>query len=55
MQMFDDVGGYMEGEMSIPGQKKSDASGLPEFNTLDEPIRETIVSFQLNIDNLANN
>ncbi|GLV40025.1 uncharacterized protein CBL_10921 [Carabus blaptoides fortunei] len=42
LDMFDDVGDYVEGEMSIPGQKKTDPGGLPEFNTLDEPIRETI-------------
>lgn len=42
--MFDDVGGYVEGEMSIPGNQKASKPGEPDFNTLDEPIRETIVS-----------
>lgn len=41
--MFDDVGNYVEGEMSIPGQTRANPSGPPEFNTLDEPIKETIV------------
>lgn len=45
--MFDEVGDHVEGEMSIPGQPKKDTGGPPEFNTLDEPIRDTVVSFQL--------
>lgn len=44
LKMFDDVGGFVEGEMSIPSTSKSTKPGEPDFNTLDEPIRETIVS-----------
>ncbi|RZB39137.1 YIPF6 [Asbolus verrucosus] len=40
--MFDDVGGFVEGEMSIPTNKNTQNIDRPEFNTLDEPIRETI-------------
>lgn len=44
--MVDDVGGFVEGEMSIPSTAKSGGKlGEPDFNTLDEPIRETIVCF----------
>lgn len=43
LQMFDDVGGFVEGEMSIPSAPKATKPGEPDFNTLDEPIRETIV------------
>lgn len=41
--MFDDVGGSVEGEMNIPQSKSSATLGQPEFNTLDEPIKDTIV------------
>jgi hypothetical protein len=41
--MFDDVGGFVEGEMSIPTNKNTQNIGRPEFNTLDEPIRDTIL------------
>lgn len=41
--MFDDVGGSVEGEMYIPPTKASATLGQPEFNTLDEPIKDTIV------------
>lgn len=35
----------LEGDMSIPRQSRVDAPlGAPDFNTLDEPIKETIVS-----------
>lgn len=40
--MFDDVGSYVEGEMAIPNKQNN--LGSPEFNTLDEPIRDTIVT-----------
>ncbi|KAI4463618.1 hypothetical protein MML48_4g00009594 [Holotrichia oblita] len=43
LEMFDDVGGFVEGEMSIPSTSKSTKPGEPDFNTLDEPIRETIL------------
>lgn len=42
--MFDNVGGSVEGEMNIPVNKNTQNIGKPDFNTLDEPIRETIVS-----------
>lgn len=41
--MFDDVGGSVEGEMNIPSSKNTATLGQPEFNTLDEPIKDTIV------------
>ncbi|KAJ1519339.1 hypothetical protein ONE63_004636 [Megalurothrips usitatus] len=41
MQIYDDYG--VEGEMSIPGQSRSQTLGEPDFNTLDEPIRETVL------------
>lgn len=35
----------LEGDMSIPGSGKSNNRiGAPDFNTLDEPIKETVVS-----------
>jgi hypothetical protein len=43
LEMFDDVGGFVEGEMSIPTNKNTQNIGRPEFNTLDEPIRDTIL------------
>ena len=43
LEMFDDVGGYVEGEMSIPGNRNTTKLGEPDFNTLDEPIRDTIL------------
>jgi hypothetical protein len=46
--MYDDLGGIVEGEMTVPNQRKSGKEGSePEFNTLDEPIRETVVSIML--------
>lgn len=41
--MYDDVGGFVEGEMTIPSPKTSATLGQPDFNTLDEPIKDTIV------------
>lgn len=43
--MFDEVGGYVEGEMSVPSTQNTNQLGQPEFNTLDEPIRDTVVRF----------
>lgn len=43
--MFDEVGGYVEGEMNIPQSQNSAQIGQPDFNTLDEPIKETVVRF----------
>ncbi|XP_022912747.1 protein YIPF6 [Onthophagus taurus] len=43
LEMFEDVGGYVEGEMTIPGMQKGAKPGEPAFNTLDEPIKDTIL------------
>lgn len=43
--MYDDVGGFVEGEMNIPAAKTKATLGQPDFNTLDEPIKDTIVGF----------
>lgn len=43
--MFDDIGGSVEGEMNVPQSKTSAILGQPEFNTLDEPIKDTIVGY----------
>lgn len=34
---------HVEGEMTVDSKQRSNL-GEPEFNTLDEPIRDTIVS-----------
>lgn len=46
--MYDDVTyavdpQHVEGEMTV-GAKQRSTLGEPEFNTLDEPIKDTIVS-----------
>lgn len=34
----------LEGDMSVPSARKNTSQpGQPDFNTLDEPIKETIV------------
>ncbi|KAF2893169.1 hypothetical protein ILUMI_13004 [Ignelater luminosus] len=43
LEMFDDVGGYVEGEMSVPGSRNINRLGEPDFNTLDEPIKDTFL------------
>lgn len=43
LEMYDDVGGQVEGEMNIPANKSTASLGQPDFNTLDEPIRDTVV------------
>lgn len=48
--MYDDVGDFVEGEMSIPNKQNN--IGSPDFNTLDEPIRDTIVNMLLLLNNL---
>lgn len=53
LQMFDDVPGVedVEGEMTIPANKRTSGStskaGPPDFDTLDEPIKDTIVKLIL--------
>ncbi|KAJ8891026.1 hypothetical protein PR048_010535 [Dryococelus australis] len=42
-KMFEDFGGSVEGEMTLPNQQRSQQQGPPEFNTLDEPIRDTVL------------
>ncbi|KAH8419495.1 hypothetical protein KR222_011337, partial [Zaprionus bogoriensis] len=47
-QMFEDVNTSpsLEGDMSIPGKRSTTTTaqnGVPEYNTLDEPIRETVL------------
>lgn len=43
LQMFDEVGGYVDGEMNIPQGPNTAQIGQPDFNTLDEPIKVTVV------------
>ncbi|KAK9876520.1 hypothetical protein WA026_013894 [Henosepilachna vigintioctopunctata] len=43
LEMLDDMNGQVEGEMSVPTTRNSNNLGKPNFNTLDEPIRETIL------------
>lgn len=45
--MFDEVGGFVDGEMTVPGSRNTKDIGQPDFNTLDEPIRDTIVGLNL--------
>lgn len=56
--MFDDVTyahvdpQHIEGEMTVGTKQKSSTLGEPEFNTLDEPIRDTIVSVTVSHSNI---
>lgn len=46
--MYDDFNDSLAGDMSIPTAKKNTSQpGAPDFNTLDEPIKETIVRFTI--------
>lgn len=51
MKMFDDLpGDDMEGHMTVPSTASktySQTPGSPNFNTLDEPIRETFVNINI--------
>lgn len=43
-QMFDDIPHNLEGDMNVPSRNRNTSQpGAPDFNTLDEPIKETIV------------
>ncbi|CAH1159491.1 unnamed protein product [Phaedon cochleariae] len=42
LELFDDVDGYVDGEMNVPKTQNNDQIGQPDFNTLNEPIRDTI-------------
>lgn len=41
--MFDEVEDYVEGEMTVSNVKNTKNISQGDFNTLDEPIRDTIV------------
>ncbi|XP_034100677.1 protein YIPF6 [Drosophila albomicans] len=48
LDMFEDVNTSpsLEGDMSIPGRRTTTTTsqnGVPDYNTLDEPIRETVL------------
>ncbi|KAL1509068.1 hypothetical protein ABEB36_003866 [Hypothenemus hampei] len=43
LEMYDDVGVQVEGNMNIPSNRNTQSIGQPDFNTLDEPVRETIL------------
>lgn len=44
--MFDNYPGNVEGEMVVPGSQSAlGPDGKLEFNTLDEPIKDTVVYF----------
>ncbi|KAJ8976823.1 hypothetical protein NQ317_011819 [Molorchus minor] len=43
LEMYDDVGDYVEGQMTVSGNKVTNNTGKPDFNTLDEPIWDTIL------------
>nr|CAD7399355.1 unnamed protein product [Timema cristinae] len=43
LDMFEDFGGSVEGDMTVPNQQRNQQLGKPEFNTLDEPIRDTVL------------
>lgn len=46
-QIYDDYNDTLEGDMSIPTTKRNTTEpGAPDFNTLDEPIKETIVGIR---------
>jgi len=47
--MYDDFGGTVQGHMTVPNNGKTQKQGSgPEFNTLDEPIRDTVVGVAIN-------
>lgn len=44
LDMYDDFGGTVQGHMTVPNNGKIQKQGSgPEFNTLDEPIRDTVL------------
>lgn len=44
LDMYDDFGGTVQGHMTVPNNGKIQKKGSgPEFNTLDEPIRDTVL------------
>lgn len=53
-QIFEDVSSDVHGDMNIPqaaGARSSTSAtpGTPGFNTLDEPIKDTVVSRILSV------
>lgn len=51
LKMYDDSPDLVEGEMTITtgGRKTATQPGQPDFNTLDEPIKETMVLYFYNL------
>lgn len=45
--MYEHDIGHLEGSMSIPSLPNMKNIGQPDFNTLDEPIKVTIVSVEV--------
>lgn len=43
LQPYENYGAYPEGSMNIPTKPDLKNIGKPDFNTLDEPIKVTIV------------
>ncbi|CAG9859705.1 unnamed protein product [Phyllotreta striolata] len=43
LEMFDAEEEIVQGEMNIPNQPNNSQIGQPDFNTLNEPIRDTIL------------
>ncbi|CAH1102321.1 unnamed protein product [Psylliodes chrysocephalus] len=43
LEMFDGGEGTVHGEMNIPQPPNNSQIGLPDFNTLNEPIKDTIL------------
>ncbi|XP_073822541.1 protein YIPF6 [Musca autumnalis] len=43
LDMDDYSNASLEGDMSIPGRQTNAPIGAPDFNTLDEPIKETVL------------
>lgn len=44
LDMYDDFGGTVQGHITVPNSGKIQKQGSgPEFNTLDEPIRDTVL------------
>jgi len=39
----------LEGDITVPGLSTSDGADDQEFNTLDEPVRETVVSISYDL------
>lgn len=53
LQMLDDVPGSLEGDMTIPSKTRNTSQpGAPDFYTLDEPIKETIVRIQIGLNSM---